>query len=225
MHDYRGIGDSRGASLRGLKADKLMWAEQDMSAALRVLRERAGALPVYWLGHSLGAQLVGLVDGFEAVRAMVSVGAGVGIWWKMLGNYRWYCFFIWYLYMPLTIALCGYAPARAIRQGQDLPKGVAEQWSRWCRSASYFGDYLGEQRLERLRRVSLPWWSISFSDDPIANRVTIPDLMRFYPGAKLTLDILDPQALGQKQMGHHGFFMPARGAAMWPRLVEFLKSQ
>ncbi|MBS2037082.1 alpha/beta fold hydrolase [bacterium] len=219
-YDYRGIGDSRRGSLAGFEADKVMWAERDMTAAWAELEERAKGLPHYWLGHSLGGQLPGLVEGIERADAIASVGTGVGIWWRMLRPFRWFCFFIWYIYMPVTIALLGYAPARAIRQGQDLPAGVARQWSLWCRSKDYFGKYLGRQRLERLAAVRQPWWAVGFTDDPIANRSTIPQMMSFYPNAQVTFDMFTPAELGLQSVGHHGFF---RGGceALWERLIGF----
>lgn len=222
-YDYRGIGGSRHGSLRGLQADKLIWAERDMSAAWAELCSRSQGLPVYWLGHSLGGQLPGLVQGIERAAAICTVGTGVGIWWKMLKPYRWFCLFVWYLYMPLTIALFGYAPARLIRQGQDLPKGAALQWSLWCRSKDYFGKHLGAGRLARMAALRQRWWTIGFTDDPIANWQTIPHMMRFYPGARFQFDMYTPGELGLKEVGHHGFFR-AGCEALWERLVGFYEN-
>ena len=222
-YDYRGIGGSRHGSLRGLRADKLIWAERDMTAAWAELSRRAEGRPVYWLGHSLGGQLPGLVEGIERARGICTVGTGVGIWWKMLKPYRWFCLVVWYLYMPLTIALFGYAPARMIRQGQDLPKGAALQWSLWCRSKDYFGKHLGAGRLARMASLRQRWWTIGFTDDPIANWQTIPHMMRFYPGARFQFDMITPAELGLKEVGHHGFFRPGC-ELLWERLVVFYEN-
>ncbi|MBX3172430.1 MAG: alpha/beta fold hydrolase [Candidatus Eremiobacteraeota bacterium] len=222
-YDYRGIGGSRRGSLRGFQADKLTWAERDMRAAWAELGRRAGGVPLYWFGHSLGGQMPGLVQGIERAEAICTVGTGVGIWWKMLKPYRWFCLFVWYVYMPLMTALFGYAPARLIRQGQDLPRGVALQWSLWCRSKDYFGKYLGQVRLERMAVLRQPWWSIGFTDDPIANWQTIPQMMRFYPRVDLRFDMITPGELGLPAVGHHGFFRPGC-EALWERLVVFYEN-
>jgi predicted alpha/beta hydrolase len=222
-YDYRGIGGSRRGSLKGFEADKLAWAEKDMSAAWAELGRRAPDLPRYWLGHSLGGQMPGLVQGIEHAAAIATVGTGVGIWWKMLKPYRWFCLFVWYFYMPLMTTLLGYAPARAIRQGQDLPKGVARQWSQWCRSKDYFGKYLGPERLARMAAIRQPWWTVGFTDDPIANWSTIPHMMRFYPKAEVAFDMYTPGELGLKEVGHHGFFRPGC-EALWERLVGFFSN-
>lgn len=219
-YDYRGIGGSKRGSLRGFQADKLIWAERDMTAAWAELGRRSGDAPLYWFGHSLGGQMPGLVAGIARARAVCTVGTGVGIWWKMLKPYRWFCLFVWYLYMPLMTGLFGYAPARLIRQGQDLPKGAALQWSLWCRSKDYFGKHLGADRLERMAAVRARWWTIGFTDDPIANWATIPHMMRFYPKADMQFDMYTPGELGLQAVGHHGFFRPGC-EALWERLVGF----
>jgi len=222
-YDYRGIGGSRRGPLRSLQADKLTWAERDMTAAWAELGARSPGIPLYWLGHSLGGQMVGLVEGSERAAAICTVGTGVGIWWKMLKPYRWFCIFVWYFYMPLMTALYGYAPARMIRQGQDLPKGVALQWSLWCRSKDYFGKHLGSSRLARMAAVRQRWWTVGFTDDPIATWQTIPHMMRFYPKADVQFDMYTPAELGLKEVGHHGFFRPGC-EALWERLVGFYEN-
>ena len=56
--DYLGMGRSRQIPLRQLKVDILDWARHDCSAVLATVAEEAGALPLYWIGHSVGAQIL-----------------------------------------------------------------------------------------------------------------------------------------------------------------------
>ena len=58
--DYRGVGDSRGPSLRGFEADLFAWA-RDTDAAIDAHSTAPAHLPLYVIGHSLGAQLPGLL--------------------------------------------------------------------------------------------------------------------------------------------------------------------
>ncbi|MET4343755.1 putative alpha/beta hydrolase [Bradyrhizobium sp. RT9a] len=70
-YDYRGIGDSRQPamvgynqpkSLVGFKASMSGWAAQDVTAAVRWMRERYTTLPLAYVGHSFGGQALGLID-------------------------------------------------------------------------------------------------------------------------------------------------------------------
>ena len=60
--DYRGSGDSRPSSgtLRGFRADLFDWA-RDTDTVIDALAARSTGLPICLVGHSLGAQLPGLL--------------------------------------------------------------------------------------------------------------------------------------------------------------------
>lgn len=67
-YDYRGIGDSRQPamvgynrpkSLVGFKASMSDWATQDVTAAVRWMRERYQGLPLAYVGHSSAARRSG----------------------------------------------------------------------------------------------------------------------------------------------------------------------
>ena len=165
-YDYRGIGQSRPNRLRGFQADLTDWGQLDMQGVIDYAL--SFGKPVSWIGHSAGAQLVGLAPGAERLKGVISIAAGAGYWRQMEGSYRWFCAAMWYGFVPLSTSLLGYAPAQAIGQGQDLPAGVAREWARWCRSADYFGDHLSEAQIQRLASLEVPWLSLSFSDDNLA---------------------------------------------------------
>jgi predicted alpha/beta hydrolase len=79
--DYRGSGDSlpKGRSLRGFDADLFAWA-RDTDSAIEALAARAPGLPLYVVGHSLGAQLPGLLKQRDRIAGLLSVAAGSGYW-------------------------------------------------------------------------------------------------------------------------------------------------
>jgi predicted alpha/beta hydrolase len=223
-YDYRGIGRSRPESLRGFPARMQDWGRLDASAALNWLAEREAG-PLFLLGHSVGGQLVGLLHGRERLRAVLAVAVSTGTWWQMSGTYRLFCAFVWYGFAPLALRLLGYLPARVLGAGEDLPPGVTREWSRWCRSGDYFGRHLPPEDLAAMRELRLPWRSLAFTDDPIANRSTVPALLRFYPNVRLESSFLEPREIGAPGIGHLGFFSRRLGDRLWPRAVEFLEAQ
>lgn len=74
--DYLGMGRSRRMPLRQLNVDILDWGRHDCSAVLAAAAEVAGGLPLYWIGHSVGAQILPLVDGHERLTRIVTIAAG-----------------------------------------------------------------------------------------------------------------------------------------------------
>ena len=71
--DYRGIGESAPARLRGYQVDICGWATQDCAAVIDFIRKRASAIPLYWVGHSLGGQLLGLIPNREHIDRVLEV--------------------------------------------------------------------------------------------------------------------------------------------------------
>src|SRR5262245_56379884 len=78
--DYRGVGRSAPASLRGFDASVLDWATKDYDAALRWAKARSSGGRVYIVGHSLGGQLPGVLPSAGLVDGIVTVASGSGYW-------------------------------------------------------------------------------------------------------------------------------------------------
>ena len=75
--DYRGTGDSlpAGVRLRGFQADLHDWV-RDFEAVIDFAHTDRPKLPLLLLGHSLGAQLPGLLANANKVSGLLSVAAG-----------------------------------------------------------------------------------------------------------------------------------------------------
>src|SRR2546428_12189570 len=56
--DYRGTGLSLRESLRGFDADIVDWARLDCAAMVESLSDKVHDRPLYWIGHSLGGQIL-----------------------------------------------------------------------------------------------------------------------------------------------------------------------
>ena len=72
---------------------------------------------------------------------------------------------------PLT-RLLGYMPGWA-GVGEDLPKGVFEQWTRWVMSERYLFDEPGLKALANFANYQGALRSLCLSDDPWATRPAI----------------------------------------------------
>jgi predicted alpha/beta hydrolase len=131
--DYRGTGLSRPHTLRGFKADILDWARLDCAAMIDALPGE----PLYWIGHSLGGQILALVPNRDRVAKAVTIATGSGYWLENVPRLRLMVWWLWFLLVPLTLPLFGYFPGKALRKVGDLPKGVMQQWRRWCLNREY----------------------------------------------------------------------------------------
>jgi predicted alpha/beta hydrolase len=76
--DYVGIGRSRVSNLPDLDIDILDWARFDCDAMVSELQQRIPGKELYWIGHSLGGQILGLLPDPTRVTKAVTVACGSG---------------------------------------------------------------------------------------------------------------------------------------------------
>ncbi len=204
--DYRGMGRSRTRPLRDERADVLTWAQQDAGAALTAIRQRVPGVPVTWIGHSLGGQIAPFVPGFSGVDKVVLVASGTGYWRHNALPTRRRVWLLWWGVAPLLTPVFGYFPGRRLKMVGDLPRGVIEQWRRWCLHPDYVVGVEGAPARERFAAVTQPLTCLSFDDDEMMSRQNIEALYGFYSNAAREWRHLRPEQLGMRRVGHFGFF-------------------
>lgn len=215
--DYRGMGRSRLRPLRAEHADIFTWAEQDARAALRALRDRAGEVPLTWIGHSLGGQIVPMVPGIEAVERVVLVASGTGYWRHNAPALRRKVGVFWFGAVPLLTPVFGYFPGARLGMVGDLPRGVIEQWRRWCMHPEYAVGVEGPEMRSRFAGVRGPLTSISFTDDEMLSERNMEVLFEAFRGAERRWLRIDPREAGLRRVGHFGFFRAAMREPLWVR--------
>lgn len=214
--DYRGMGESRNGSLRGFRADILDWARLDTAAALEALAARAPGVPLYWIGHSLGGQIIPFVPGHERVAKAITVAAGSGYWRYNSPGLRWRALFLWYCLAPLSLAMTGYFAGARLGAVGDLPAGVIRQWRRWCLQPEYaVGD--GEAVRAQYAAVRTPIASLSFADDEFMSARSIESLHGFYVNAPREMKCIAARDIGARRIGHFGFFRSEFKDSLWRR--------
>lgn len=213
--DYRGIAASRRGPLKDERADIVTWAEQDTAAALQALKDRVGALPITWVGHSLGGQIVPFVSNHTLAAKVVTVATGSGYWRENAAQLKRKSWLFWFVAVPIATPLFGYFPGRRLGMVGDLPRNAIAQWKKWCMSKDYaVGD--GPEVRQRYASVKTPIVSLSFTDDDMMSEQNIRSIHGFYTGAQPTLRRFSPSELSVKQVGHFGFF---RQEALWSSLL------
>jgi predicted alpha/beta hydrolase len=196
------------------------WARNDIAAMLVEARKPAPHLPLLYVGHSLGGQLIGVTPGNEAVRAALHITAGSG-YYKFNDRMPVLVRALWFVYMPLFTPLFGYFPGRMLRAVGDLPRGVTWQWRRWCLHPEYLLSEEGAR--ESYARFKVPILSYSFEDDDINTRPGIDYLHSSYPN--VIRRHLHPRDVGLQRIGHFGFFSERAGPALWGDTLEWLRAQ
>lgn len=203
--DYRGMGESRRGPLRGLRADILTWARQDCAAMVEAAAAQAPGAPLYWIGHSLGGQILPFLPNRERVARMITVGTGSGYWRENARPLKPMAWLLWHVVVPLLVPLFGYFPGARLRMVGDLPRGVIEQWRRWCLDPDYAAGAEPDAR-ELYAAVRTPIVSLSFTDDEFMSARNTESIHGFYANAPRRMKRLAPADAGVARIGHFGFF-------------------
>lgn len=213
--DYRGMGHSRRGSLRGFRADIFDWARLDCAAAAEALTQRFPAVPLYWIGHSLGGQIIPFCPQQARLTKAITVGTGSGYWRENVWTLKSYVWWLWYVIVPLTLPLFDYFPGRRLKKVGDLPRGVMAQWRRWCLDREYAVGAEGDAVRRQYAAVTAPIVSLSFTDDEFMSARNTASLHGFFTGARRTMKRIAPQDIGVRRIGHFGFFRHRFADTLW----------
>lgn len=213
--DYRGTGRSRRGRLRDCQADILDWARYDCAAMVETLAARAPDRPLYWIGHSLGGQILPFVPNRDRVAKMVTVATGSGYWRENAPPLRRIAWWLWFVVAPLAVRIVGYFPGKRLRKVGDLPRGVMEQWRRWCLNPEYAVGAEGEYARDLYASLATPIVSLSFKDDEYMSARNTESIHSFFVNAPLTMKRIGPGDVGVERIGHFGFFQSTFEQSLW----------
>lgn len=221
--DYRGIGLSAPRSLRGFDVNIDGWAKQDCAAVIDFVKERIPAAPLYWIGHSLGGQLLGLIPNSDRIDRVMTVATGSGYWRENAWRTKRTVWWLWYVAVPIATRIAGYFPGKRLRKVGNLPRGVIEQWRRWCLSREYVVSAEGDVVRAAYAAVRTPMLAVSFTDDEMMSDKGIQSLHSLYAAAPIEYRRISPEDIGAARIGHFGFFRPQFERTLWPLAQQWLQ--
>ena len=219
--DYRGHGDSLVGPMREVRANLFDWA-RDYEAVISAARAALPEQPLYLLGHSLGAQLPGLLRNPGQVDGLLSVAAGSGYWRENAPRLKRMVPYFWWVLVPLATRLWGYFPGRTLRKVGDLPAGVILQWRRWCLHPTYSVGAEGPAAAQSYAAVRFPVLALWMSDDELMTLRGTHSLVKLYRNAPARVERIAPEDINALRIGHFGFFREQFRQTLWPRAVADL---
>lgn len=217
--DCSGMAESKNKHLKEYQNNIIDWATEDYSAALQFVLNTDSESPIYWLGHSLGGQVFPLVDEIQQVRKVITVSSGTGYWKHNAPQLRRKAPLFWYFIMPIATSLLGYFPGKKLGMVGDLPKQVMYQWRRWCLHPEYCVGVESEGIKAKFQQLEVPLVSISFSDDEMLSLTNMQDLHDLFGNENKALKNVHPKDVGEKRIGHLGFFRENFKDNLWSRLL------
>ncbi|MFC5046223.1 alpha/beta fold hydrolase [Aquimarina hainanensis] len=221
--DYRGIAESAPASLKGFKATIRDWGMLDMTAVFNWVLTHFPEDKKIIVAHSMGGQMIGLMKNCDQIDQLVLIASSTGYWKDMDSPYKWLPAFFWYIMIPVHTKIFGYVNARKVKQGENLPRGVALEWRKWCTNPTYFeDDFRDTNQSLFFDKIKIPLLSIQVADDPLANQTTATKLLKYYKNAQIQIQRIIPAEMGVQKIGHTGYFSRKFKDNLWKKLVTEL---
>jgi predicted alpha/beta hydrolase len=219
--DYRGIGLSRPASLKGFEMNYLDWAQQDLAAAVDA--SISDRVPLFMVGHSYGGHAFGLLPNHHRVSRFYTFATGAGWhgWMPPLERVR--VLAMWRVIGPLLTRWKGYLPWSMLGMGEDLPLNAFLQWRDWCRYPRYFFDDPAMAHLaSRFAAVRTPIIAANALDDLWAPPQSRDAFMAGYTNAGWKGVDVEPGRNGLGAVGHMGYFR-AGAEPLWDGVLDWFR--
>jgi predicted alpha/beta hydrolase len=219
--DYRGIAESAPRVLKDSDAKISDWGKLDMSGVFDWVLSNFPNQKKIIVAHSMGGQMIGLMDNHKKIDQLFFIASSTGYWRDMSSPYKWMPAFYWYIMIPIHTKLFGYVNAMKIKQGENLPKGVALEWRKWCTNPDYFEPEFGKTLNPIFfDQITTPIKSMQIQDDPLANKTTANKLLKYFKNAKIEVEEINPKNYGVEKIGHTGFFSRKFKKSLWTKVMH-----
>lgn len=226
-YDYRGIAESRPARLRrDFPASVTIWGERDCRAAAAELARRAGgSLPMLLIGHSIGGVVVASMPDNTRFAALLTVGAQSAYYRDWPEAVRGRMYRQWHWTSPLLTALFGYFPAKRLGVMEDLPAGVVRQFHARRLHPDWLQVLAREGLPSHHTQITSPILAVAVSDDVYGTRAATLRHHGLFVNAPVEYRWIAPADIGEREIGHFGFFRRRYQATLWPMAAEWLERQ
>ncbi|HEV7372743.1 alpha/beta fold hydrolase [Arenibaculum sp.] len=230
VYDYRGIGESRPASLRGFQGSWLDWGYLDFDAVLRFADRSFPGQPIYVVAHSVGGFVIGLAPSNHLIRRIFTMGAQFAHWRDYRRRLRMLA--KWHVAMPALTAVLGYFPGKRLGWLEDTPKGVVRDWGfSWARiedicrrGALALGPADRQDLVRQFAAVTAPTLAVGVSDDDFGTVAAVERLLAYFRNSPTTHLRISPESIGEPEIGHFAFFHSRFEKALWPIPLAWLRT-
>lgn len=228
--DYRGVGTSQPATLRGFNASTRDWASKDCAAAIALVESRYPHYPIAGFAHSFGSFLVGCSPEAQRLSALVMLGPHTAFPRDYAPLFRTAMHVTWHVLMPIVARMRGYLPGKPFGLPANLPLQVALDWGTrrgadiWRELIANDPDaaqaYLEAWRTS-MQALRIPILAIRSTDDAFSTRAGALRLLAHYAQSSHELRSIEPRTFGLRRVGHMRY-LSSRLCSAWGDVDRWL---
>ena len=222
LFDYYGIGKSIDKPLRKIKITMAEWGSNDLQSVINYIKDNYSLEEFLYLGHSVGGQVIGLLEDPNIFSKILLFSAQIG-YWRYYHRYKRLYYLLYKIGFPILIKPFGYLPSKRLGLGMNLPPEQARQWARWLLKKNYLFDD-PEIDTSRYSLVTSKILTYSVSDDNWAPLEACQAMVDHYINAKREYKDINPKDYGLKHLGHFGLFRKKSKELFWEEFVKFFQN-
>lgn len=206
-YDYKGIGESKPAKLKGFKCSMRIWGTEDFKTVTDFMKINYPKQRKFCLGHSVGALIIGMNEDSQIFEKFIFVATQDAYIGNLNLKVAATAVLGFGVAVPILTEFFGYFPAHRFGLGESLPKGVAYDWQTLILnkdSTSRLYDKIEKDFSKNLIQETI---LIHAEDDHWITQKGMESLMnRVYPNIKKTYREIKISESPKKEIGHVNFF-------------------
>lgn len=203
------------------------WGVQDIEAIIQFAKANNQTekkiLPIHFMGHSIGGQIIGLAQSSINLKTITLIAASAPYWkrWSFPNNIK--MFFATQILFPIISSFCNQFPTKRLGLGKvTIPSSAAKKWGEWISKPNYLFDESFQLDTGIYSKLTCSIFSLGFTDDIFAPEVNIEHLLKKFPNASISSKTIDPKAINEEEIGHSGFFKKKFKSNLWQSTLEWL---
>lgn len=222
-YDYRGIGLSKPAEMKGFKASMRTWGSVDYKTLTQYIKAKFPEYKKYCLGHSVGALILGMNEDSVMFDEFIFVGTQNAFVGNLKGKTKIEAYLGFGIAQPVTTRLLGYFPAHWFGLGESLPKNCAFDWRTLILNKKSTNRLL-EEIDDHSKKLTQKTFVIRAEDDIWLTEKGVLSLLNdTYPNLKPTYRLVKTSESDKKEIGHVNFFR-SYNQKLWSIILNELKN-
>lgn len=222
-YDYRGIGLSKPAEMKGFEASMRIWGSVDYKTITQYIKTEYPDYTKYCLGHSVGALILGMNEDSVMFDELVFVGTQNAFVGNLKGKTKIEAYLGFGIAQPVTTGLLGYFPAHWFGLGESLPKNCAFDWRTLILNRKSTNRLL-EKTDDHSKKLTQKTFVIRAEDDAWLTEKGVLSLLNdTYPNLKPTYRLIKVSESDKKEIGHVNFFR-SYNQKLWSIILNELRN-
>ncbi|MFT5885172.1 MAG: putative alpha/beta hydrolase [Arcticibacterium sp.] len=198
-----------------------------MNSVLKFLKQKFQNIPFYFLCHSVGGQMIGLIPNINDIEGVLAISTSSGYAKNMKLWARLQSFYFFRIVRPIIHLIYGYSKFKFLGIMEDMPIKITNCWYEWCSRPEYFFDPKNAKKMADLsgfKNLKIPIEVAIATDDPICPKLNVENLWKnFHSSGGINFNWLKPEDFDLKTIGHFHFFRKTSKAQLWPWALDKLE--